>query len=278
MRCTSPIMVLDKSTGGVMANIPCGRCLSCRLNRAAMWSVRIVHEAREYDYTAMWTLTYKPECLPARGSLVVRHVQDFVRALRKQLPDIKIRYYISGEYGENYARPHYHAILFGVPFEARPQIERCWHYGAVHALALNRNVAQYVAAYCVKKQIGRTSGVYEARGLVPEFSVMSRRPGIGMSYVERWRDWMRESGHVNVDGVRLPLPRYYRERVYTTEEERAIVRIISEEAAAERLAAEMEAAKLPPGAEGYVISARQIGRRQSATDLAIRQRNKRRTL
>ena len=126
--------------------VACGSCLGCRLDRARMWSMRIVHEAslHEFDHgNCFITLTYREpiECtqkqldnglhVPADWSLHKSHFQKFMKRLRKVFPQ-KIRYFMCGEYGAtcrhgfqlndvscpvcNTGRPHYHAILFNCTF------------------------------------------------------------------------------------------------------------------------------------------------------------------
>jgi hypothetical protein len=47
---------------------------------------------------------------------VKRDLQLFFKRLRKAYPDVKLRYFACGKYGEQFARPHYHVILFGKSF------------------------------------------------------------------------------------------------------------------------------------------------------------------
>ena len=65
-----------------------------------------------HPHNAYITLTYNDDHLPANGSLQPRDLQLFWKRLRKaRTPGI--RYYACGEYGDQTARPHYHAIIFG---------------------------------------------------------------------------------------------------------------------------------------------------------------------
>jgi len=93
--------------------IPCRQCLSCRLNRSSEWQTRLIHEGKRHSSKIFLTLTYDNENLPEFGSLQTRHLQLFIKRLRKAIAPIKIRYYACGEYGDTTRRAHYHAIIYG---------------------------------------------------------------------------------------------------------------------------------------------------------------------
>ena len=156
MPCYSPLKGFkDLETGGITfkrgsragaeMEVACGQCLGCRLDRARVWAVRIIHESglHEMDHgNSFITLTYrsKDECtreqlrdglhVPDDWSLQKSHYQKFLKRLRKHFPQ-KIRYYLVAEYGSvcqhkvsvddcdycNVGRPHYHAILFNCSFD-----------------------------------------------------------------------------------------------------------------------------------------------------------------
>ena len=46
----------------------------------------------------------------------------------------------------------------------------------------------YTARYVVKKQVGKTASYYEEIGVDPEFSLMSRRPGLAREYFDEHYD------------------------------------------------------------------------------------------
>lgn len=105
-------------------NLPCGKCIGCRLDYAREWANRCMLEAKQYEFNEMLTLTYDEENLPittteevAEGvkiyaTLVKKDVQDFLKRLRQHwLREYNwqgIRFYMCGEYGEKFGRPHYH--------------------------------------------------------------------------------------------------------------------------------------------------------------------------
>ena len=111
MICTSPISI--KGDNGYMF-VPCGQCIACRINHAKEWATRIYGESRMHDENIFLTLTYDDEHLPKDNSVHKDEVQRFMKRLRKAVYPDKVRYFLCGEYGGQFGRPHYHVILFGL--------------------------------------------------------------------------------------------------------------------------------------------------------------------
>lgn len=176
-------------------SIPCGKCMACRKNHARDWALRCMLEAMDYDFSTFFTLTYAE---PAPPSLQKRHANRFCRRFREQMGHSP-RYLIAGEYGPRTHRPHYHGILFGV----RPDqldFERLWPLGYSMASAVNSSRIVYTCQYAMKKQ-----------GVESNFFLMSRRPGIGRRFIEKYAKWILENERdaLHVDGVPYRLPRYF---------------------------------------------------------------------
>ena len=113
-----------KPLGDNNLSIPCGRCMGCRLEKSRQWAVRCMHEAKCFEDNCFITLTYA--VTPEHGSLT-NEPSDFtlfMKRLRKRFPDIKIRYFMCGEYGERGSRPHYHACLFNFDFPDKQLFRR----------------------------------------------------------------------------------------------------------------------------------------------------------
>lgn len=188
------------------------------------------------------TLTFAPEHLPDDWSLDVRHFQLFMKRLRKEFGS-GIRFYHCGEYGEKYGRPHYHAILFGLDFpdrrlhEKTPQghnlytsriLDRLWPYG--HALIgdVTFQSAAYVARYIFKKINGDlaeehytftvpTTGEIVRRK--PEYTTMSRRPGIAHEWFKKFKSDVFPRDEVIIRGKKFRPPRYYDRQYELTDPE-----------------------------------------------------------
>lgn len=225
--------------------MPCGSCIDCRLEYSRQWAVRIMHEARGQE-TAFVTLTYAPEFLPLGGTLVKGDFQRFMRKLRKLVGPV--RFFHCGEYGSENRRPHYHAALFGVSFPDKVIFKRsrkgfpiytsgiltrAWSRNGVpigHASfgELTFESAAYVARYVTKKVNGKgrtvedpltglrpyervdplTGEVFE---VAPEYTTMSRRPGIGAKFIEEFADDVFPGDRVVSRGRAAKPPRYYDE-------------------------------------------------------------------
>lgn len=228
----------DSYQGAVPFRLPCGKCLACRLDRAREWSMRIMHEASLYDTNLFLTLTYAPQHLPAGGALRIGDLQRFMKRVRWHFQPRTIRFFACGEYGEKGDRPHYHVILFDAWFPDRvlwkvtdlgehlfrsAMLEQLWPVG--HALFgdVTHESAGYVARYAIKKVNGplaadhyRRTAIVPETGEVrewtvpPEFAVMSRRPGIGNLWYQRYAGDCFPSDFLVVDGQKVPVPRYYK--------------------------------------------------------------------
>ena len=214
---------LSNGYSDMPVDIPCGQCIGCRLERSRQWAVRCMHEATLYTDNCFLTLTYNNDNLPANGSLVKRDLTLFFKRLRKRY-GAGVRYYACGEYGEQYCRPHFHVCLFNLDFSDKkflmcnhgynlfrsPSLEELWPYGFSTIGAVTFESAAYVARYIMKKQLGKgASDYYSNLGLVPEYTVMSRRPGIATGWFEKYRNEVFPRDEIVVRKVLCKPPRFY---------------------------------------------------------------------
>lgn len=188
----------------------------------------MLHELLYHDRACFITLTYSDENLPANQSLSKAELQLFFKRLRKQLQVRKIRYYACGEYGEQTLRPHYHAIIFGwEPDDLKPYgpsrggsklLEKIWGLGLVSVGPVNYQTCAYTARYVTKKVSGPQAAAYYERmhrdtgeivQVLPEFALMSRRPGIGSRYFEEYGHQLNHDDFIVVNGNKAKVPRYY---------------------------------------------------------------------
>lgn len=211
--------------------VPCCKCMECRIRRTAEWTRRILDECSSNpEANCFLTLTYDDDHLPLVynenthelvPSLHKEHLTNFFKIFRKRLSPNKIKYYACGEYGDDTNRPHYHVALMGW----RPRLDRmdkhgrywssydisdAWPYGNNTVGTLNKESAQYVAGYIRKKLYGMRDYYYPAD---PPYAVQSR--GIGLRYAkENWHKIVNGQGYT-VNGKNLGIPRYYIRKLAT---------------------------------------------------------------
>lgn len=223
--------------------LPCGRCIGCRLERSRQWAVRCMHEAQMHEESSFITLTYDEA--NACRSLNYSDFQKFMKRLRFHYRPRTIRFYMCGEYGEQFSRPHFHACLFGVGFADRKLwqklpsgsslyrssiLESLWPFGFSSVGDVTFESAAYVARYVMKKVIGRQAassggvggetpalGAYErlcvytgeVYEIEPEFNSMSLKPGIGAGWMAKYAESVYPHDFVIVNGHKVKPPRYY---------------------------------------------------------------------
>lgn len=206
MRCASPLYI-DRN------QIPCNKCYGCRWNKQAAWIYRIKKEAEQHCSAFFVTLTY--EVQPVKNgipTLVKSDFQKFMKRLRK-INQGQIKYFACGEYGGKTHRPHYHAILMGV--DNREKIDKSWSLGMIHIGEVEEASISYTTKYMLKS-------AETIEGREPNFQLMSK--GMGKNYLtENMIKWHKASPTNRVyialrDGVKIPLPRYYREKIYSEAE------------------------------------------------------------
>ena len=243
MPCFHPITAYNKIGGGITWNykesnatkltISCKQCTGCRQEQARQWAMRNIHEASLWLNNIFITLTYDNEHIPEHNTLVKKDFQDFMKRLRKNKHSTKenpIRFFHCGEYGEKFARPHYHAILFNCNFNDRKpipgqknlstsdQLLKLWGKGHVSIGDVTFQSASYVAGYVQKKINGKqkedhyrrvdpTTG--ETWVLQQEYATMSRRPGIAGLWFAKHKKDVYPSDNIHINGKEMRPPKYY---------------------------------------------------------------------
>jgi len=193
----------------------------------------MAHEASLHADNCFITLTYSDECVPGDGSLRLRDFQLFMKRLRKHFSDRSIRFFHCGEYGETTFRPHYHSILFGCHFSDRVLFSKSdsgcdvfvselltslWTHGHAVVGDFTFESAAYCARYVMKKVGGdRAQRHYqriiaetgEVVDVVPEYATMSRRPGIGSGWFDKFSSDVFPCDFVVHEGNKVPVPKFY---------------------------------------------------------------------
>lgn len=232
-----------------LLKIPCGQCVGCRIDYSRQWANRCMLELQYHDSAYFVTFTYDDDHVPRTYyddpetgeafpalTLRKRDFQLLMKRIRKRFDNDQIRYFACGEYGSDTFRPHYHAIIFGLHLDDlqlykmvkqggeyyryynSPSLSECWQdkdgnpIGYVVVGEVTWESCAYTARYVMKKLKGKEAEFYEAHNIVPEFTLMSRRPGIGRLYYEEHPD-MFDFTQINIStpkgGKSFKPPRYF---------------------------------------------------------------------
>lgn len=272
------IVFYDDNGKGRPIKLPCNNCIGCRIDKSKEWALRLMHEASLYDDNCFITLTYNAKNLPPDCGLIKSDYQLFMKRYRRYLEapftplnddlkpqtykyntkhhnkgDIKegtstvqpIHFYHVGEYGDQFNRPHYHALIFGHNFDdwvylfdspagnpiyTSPTLEKLWGLGYVTIGDVTFESAAYCARYVMKKINGKLKdSIDEETGLkhyerinsftgeisevIPEYATMSRGGrtgrGIGHNWISTYTGDVYPKDYTTVKGRRVKPPRYY---------------------------------------------------------------------
>lgn len=172
-------------------------------------------------------------------------VSSWLKRVRSRLHQPGIRFFAAAEYG-SLGRSHYHVILFADLPDVRPSrptddlevqslpkgvffspvLQECWSKGYVSVCKADYAAMRYVAGYTAKKLKGAYNEAYkklvemvaaDSPDVVeqdPEQARMSRRPGIGVPWIEVGDvERAERSGEIYVTGVsgsqRVGLPKLF---------------------------------------------------------------------
>ena len=235
------IIPRDKQRDGIdYEDIPCGKCIGCRLEYSRQWAIRCLLELKTSKCAIFVTLTYDDAHLPQKiatyndgqikivNSLEPRDTELFFKRLRKEFGQ-GIRYYLAGEYGYRNQRPHYHAIIYNLELDDKvlykqnfrgdkmftsEKFSKVWGKGFCVIGDVNYDTVAYTARYMVNKRKGTDAKeYYQEKGILPEFCRMSRRPGIARQYFElnKYHIYQTDELFISKGGKPLKVkpPRYY---------------------------------------------------------------------
>lgn len=214
-------------------SIGCGHCAECAMQKSRDWTTRIILENYYSKDSYFFTLTYNDQNYTK--SLLKSDLKEFIKKVRnyyyKHFKIDGIRYYAIGEYGSKSARAHYHILFFNLPIKKSmdkditfkkvsksingdyifevPLFDKLWNKGFVSIGSVNKQSIGYVSRYCNKKKLSyMTTEDYAKLDLIPEFSLMSKKPGIGFQYVEdHFEEILKNNFKVYVDGQAYVLDR-----------------------------------------------------------------------
>ena len=207
--------------------VSCYKCLGCLHARSTAWAVKASCEISMHPQNCMLTITYDRANLPKGNTLRYRHVQLFLKSLRKHVWKTEghcIRYLVCGEYGSNATkRPHYHMIIFNwepddltfhhyskgaqkFPMYESETVYRFWKKGDVFLNEANFETAKYLAKYVTKDHYAKIADD-RYRNKEKPFVHSSTKPAIGIPFLEKWTSdiFPHDEVIINGRGYQAPL-------------------------------------------------------------------------
>lgn len=225
--------------------VPCGQCIECRLSYAMDRATLCMLEKKYYPEEECWFLTLTYDDLHIRThqtvdeetgevfqgvSLYKKDLQDFWKRVRERYKKYMIRplkYIDCGEYGGETGRPHYHAIVFGLPLEMdqlhfyknndmgdrmfnHDRLTDIWGKGHVIVARVSIESCQYVTRYNLKKTLENIEDWwYGSQGKIKEYTTCSRKIGYQYFY-DHWKEiYETDTVPVTKNGKLLKPPKIY---------------------------------------------------------------------
>lgn len=268
-----------------IVKLPCGQCVGCRIQYSREWANRCMLELQYHDSAYFVTLTYSDKFIPrsyyadpntgeahTSVTLCKRDFQLFMKRLRRKFGNDHIRFFMSGEYGSTTFRPHYHAIIFGLHLDDlslykkspqgfsyynSPSLQACWSdpetgepLGFAVCAEVTWETCAYTARYVMKKLTGKEAEFYTNFNIQPEFTLMSRKPGIARQYYDDHPDlYKKEFINVSTEkgGLKFRPPRYF-DKLYDLEhpDEMEAIKDVRKKMAVEAQKAKLQRTSVSP--------------------------------
>lgn len=226
----------NKKNGGIIppildgrtAYVPvgCQKCIECKKQKSRQWQVRLSEEIRHNKKGTMVTLTFSNEeyaklykeitglsGYDLDNEIATLATRRFLERWRKEYKKSVKHWLITEIGGTRYENIHIHGIIFT---ENKKEIERIWKYGFVY---LGEYVSEKTINYIVK-YVNKTDQKHKEYN-----SKILTSPGIGKNYLERidstkniYNNEKTIETYTNRQGLKMNLPTYYRNKIYTEEE------------------------------------------------------------
>lgn len=274
---------------------PCGNCLACKKQRTGEWAIRLTHEAMYWPSPLFLTLTYNEENLPSSGSLVPKDLILFLKRVNAKLKYKQrgFKYFSTGEYGDEYLRPHYHVIAFGLEMDDFVPVEGLrvkkyslpqWTNGFIDVKPFTFARARYVAKYVQKSaldvnnkrgmfidprihwpsandlSVEQINSLAELYGVFPPFRRSSQ--GLGLRWAEENKEKICATAVIRINGFDHSVPRYYIKKLDL--ELSPQVRQQQEEQREREFKAEIAKRKIKPDEQDLYLLQKKAQRRKNA--------------
>lgn len=214
-------------------NVECGKCYECKRKKAREWKVRIAEQLKETPQAIFFTGTFTDERIETLSKkydipkenvneLATKEVRLFMERLRKYNNGKSIKHWIVTEKGHKSTRRiHIHGIFW---HENKQQLswllKQQWIAGySYQGTYVNMKTVNYIVKYMTKTDLDN-----------PEFNgIVLASPGLGKNFINTY-DGQKikyikkteiqrtiETYRLN-NGQKIPLPKYYKYKLFTEEE------------------------------------------------------------
>jgi hypothetical protein len=211
--------------------IGCGKCMECKKQKSREWQVRLQEEIRENKNGKFVTLTFSDESIKELSKdiklegyeldneIATKAVRRFLERWRKKYKK-SVRHWLVTELGSNGTENiHLHGIIF--TNETAETIKKIWQYGYTWigdkstGGYVNEKTINYIVKYINK--VDTKHKEYNSKILTSA--------GIGRNYTNRkdskkniYNDHETKETYTTRQGIKLPLPIYYRNKIYNDDE------------------------------------------------------------
>lgn len=204
--------------------VACGKCMECMKAKANEWRVRMIEEIRGNKNGKFVTLTFSEEALNELSKIEIKEeikengiatvaVRRFLERWRKKYKK-SVRHWLVTELGHTGTeRIHLHGIIFT---DEPDEIEKIWGYGMVWiGQYVNERTINYIVKYIHKID-------KDHKGYQPKILTSS---GMGRNYINRpdaskneYKGKDTEEIYRTRTGLKMKLPIYYRNQLYTDDQ------------------------------------------------------------
>lgn len=241
--CISPIRIRHPTKPDEFIDVNCNHCLECAQKHVNSWAFRLSQEMKDKN-CYFFTLTYADEHLPYKNvydefenkfvllpSFDKEHVQKLIHSIRDELRrnklKVKLKYFITSEFGDTTLRPHYHGLIFGFPFDLqqfRAILEKYWIHGFVSCDFGNQTRIYYTLKYIFKSKVLPPKGLHPLSDR--NFLMCSKNLGINFltpqmrKYLRGILDEKNSLSVHNLSGSLQLIPKYYRDKLFISEHDK----------------------------------------------------------